>query len=52
MRAGEMELDALLPPSAREALLEGYWDPLGELLEGVPEVQAVAERLGHVAAGA
>ncbi|MEJ2292828.1 MAG: 3-isopropylmalate dehydratase small subunit [Deinococcales bacterium] len=52
VRAGEMELDAHLPPSAREALLEGYWDPLGELLEGVPEVQAVAERLGHVAAGA
>jgi 3-isopropylmalate/(R)-2-methylmalate dehydratase small subunit len=50
-RAGDLEIEAKLPPSAREALLEGYWDPLGELLEGVPAVQGMAERLGHVAAG-
>ncbi len=34
--------------SARQALLSGRWDPLGELLEGIPEVRAVAARLGHV----
>ncbi len=41
-----------LPDTAREALLAGYWDPLGELLEGSDEVRRTAKRLGHEPAGA
>ncbi len=52
VRAGDQTFEASLPSSAREALLDGFWDPLGELLEGVSAVREVAERLGHVATGA
>jgi len=52
VRFGERTVAAHLPPSAREALLQGFWDPLGELLEGERAVRAVAARLGHVAPGA
>jgi 3-isopropylmalate/(R)-2-methylmalate dehydratase small subunit len=52
VRAGALTLDASMPESAREALLAGYWDPLGELLEGVGEVREVAERLGHAVGSA
>ena len=52
VRFGDRTIDAHLPPSAREALLQGFWDPLGELLEGEDAVRAAAERLGHVASGA
>jgi 3-isopropylmalate/(R)-2-methylmalate dehydratase small subunit len=52
VRFGGRTVAAHLPPSAREALLQGFWDPLGELLEGVPAVREVADRLGHVATGA
>lgn len=38
-----------LPESARTALLTGYWDPIGELLENVPSVKATAARLGYAA---
>jgi 3-isopropylmalate/(R)-2-methylmalate dehydratase small subunit len=41
-----------LPASARDALLAGYWDPLGELLEGAEAVRATAQRLGHHARAA
>jgi len=52
VRFGDRTIAAHLPPSAREALLQGFWDPLGELLEGEDAVRAAAERLGHVASGA
>lgn len=44
--AGE-RYDVTIPESAREALLSGYWDPIGELLENVQAVRATAERLGY-----
>lgn len=47
VRAGGKSYPAQIRPAAREALLSGHWDPLGELLEGLPEVRAVAQRLGH-----
>ncbi len=47
VRAGERTYPATLPSSAREALLSGYYDPLGELLEAVPQVRAKALELGH-----
>ncbi len=36
--------------SARDALVNGRWDPIGELLEGAPEAKRVASRLRYIAA--
>lgn len=44
---GEERFSVGLPESARTALLSGYWDPIGELLENIPSVQATAARLGY-----
>lgn len=47
VRAGAARYPADIGASAREALLSGYWDPIGELLEGSDQVTAVARALGH-----
>ncbi len=52
LRAGEEVLPVRIPESAHEALIDGFWDPLGELLEGADAVRAAAARLGHDVAGA
>ncbi|HYC72812.1 MAG TPA: 3-isopropylmalate dehydratase small subunit [Opitutaceae bacterium] len=36
--------------SARDALVNGRWDAIGELLDGVPAVQATAAKLPYLAA--
>ncbi len=48
VRAGANEYPAELRPSARQALIEGRWDPIADLLEGRDEVAKVAERLAYV----
>lgn len=35
--------------SARDALTNGRWDPIGELLEGLPAAKATANKLGYLA---
>jgi len=35
--------------SARDALINGRWDPIGELIEGAPEAARVASRLRYMA---
>ena len=40
--AGEHTFGFELRSSAREALLTGYWDPIGELMEGLEEIKATA----------
>lgn len=50
--AGATTYPAQIGASAREALTTGYWDPIGELLEGVPDVLATAAALGHRSAEA
>jgi len=35
--------------SARDALINGRWDPIGELLEGLPAAKATANKLGYLA---
>ena len=36
--------------AARDALVNGRWDPIGELLEGMPAMKATAARLPYLAA--
>jgi 3-isopropylmalate/(R)-2-methylmalate dehydratase small subunit len=49
--AGGATYPAQIGASAREALTTGYWDPIGELLEGVDDVRATATALGHGSVG-
>mgnify|MGYP000888582067 CR=1 FL=1 len=37
-------------PAARDALINGRWDAIGELLDGLPAVQATAAKLPYLAA--
>jgi 3-isopropylmalate/(R)-2-methylmalate dehydratase small subunit len=36
-----------IKPSARDALVRGEWDPIAQLLEGLPHVEAVKQRLPY-----
>jgi 3-isopropylmalate/(R)-2-methylmalate dehydratase small subunit len=47
VRAGGRVFPAGLPDGARGALLDGRWDPLGDLLEGADAAAALAARLGY-----
>ena len=38
-----------IPDTAREALLAGKWDPIGDLLEGDAEIASTAGRLDYMA---
>lgn len=44
---GDESFSVGLPDSARTALMTGYWDPIGELLENIQSVKATAMRLGY-----
>lgn len=46
---GDESFSVGLPDSARTALMTGYWDPIGELLENIQSVKATAMRLGYSA---
>jgi len=50
VRFGGQSVPATMRESARDALLNGRWDAIGELLEGAPAVQQVAARLPYLAA--
>jgi len=50
VRFGGQTIQAAIRASARDALINGRWDAIGELLEGVPQVQARAARLPYLAA--
>ena len=41
--------DATIRESARDALVNGRWDPIGELLEGAVDARKVASRLRYMA---
>jgi 3-isopropylmalate/(R)-2-methylmalate dehydratase small subunit len=45
---GELVLDCKIREGARIGLIEGKWDPLGELLEGLGGVETKARELGYV----
>ena len=49
IRFGRQSISAALRNSARDALVNGRWDAIGELLEGVPDVKKVAASLPYLA---
>jgi 3-isopropylmalate/(R)-2-methylmalate dehydratase small subunit len=50
IRFGGQTVQASIRESARDALVHGRWDAIGELLEGLPKVQALAGTLPYLAA--
>ncbi len=50
IRFGGQTVKAAVRETARDALVNGRWDAIGELLEGVPQVKAMAAKLPYLAA--
>ena len=50
VRFGGRKIKAAIRESARDGLVNGRWDAIGELLEGMPAVQARAKALPYLAA--
>jgi 3-isopropylmalate/(R)-2-methylmalate dehydratase small subunit len=50
VRFGGQAIKATLRESARDALVNGRWDAIGELIEGLPVAAATAARLPYMAA--
>ncbi|HEV8073354.1 MAG TPA: 3-isopropylmalate dehydratase small subunit [Opitutaceae bacterium] len=48
IRFGGQKVKALIREAARDALVNGRWDPIGELLEGRAAVTAAAARLPYL----
>ncbi|MFN2378389.1 MAG: 3-isopropylmalate dehydratase small subunit [Candidatus Binatia bacterium] len=48
VRAGDLELPLAIKPAARESLRSGTWDPIGQLLEGKPDIARTAEALPYL----
>jgi 3-isopropylmalate/(R)-2-methylmalate dehydratase small subunit len=49
IRFGGQSIKAGIKSSARDALVNGRWDPIGELLEGLPDAKALAGKLPYMA---
>jgi len=47
---GNESFIATMPETAREGLVSGHWDPIGELLEGAGEVEKTAGKLSYLQA--
>ncbi len=50
IRFAGQTVKATVRASARDALVNGRWDPIGELLEGLPDVKTTAMKLPYLAA--
>lgn len=50
IRYGADSIPAVIRESARDALINGRWDAIGELLEGVPAVRLLTAKLPYLAA--
>jgi 3-isopropylmalate/(R)-2-methylmalate dehydratase small subunit len=48
IRLGARTFEATSRPAARDALVNGRWDPIGELLEGVPQVKSLAGTMEYL----
>jgi 3-isopropylmalate/(R)-2-methylmalate dehydratase small subunit len=47
VRAGDKAYPCTLKPSARDALVRGEWDPIAQLLEGMPAAESVRQKLPY-----
>jgi len=50
IRFGGQSVPATFRETARDALINGRWDAIGELLDGIPAVKEAAKRLPYLAA--
>jgi 3-isopropylmalate/(R)-2-methylmalate dehydratase small subunit len=50
VRFGGRSIKVDVRPAARDALVNGRWDPIGELLDGMPAMKATATKLPYLAA--
>ena len=50
IRFAGQTVKATVRDTARDALVNGRWDPIGELLDGLPQVKANAAKLPYLAA--
>jgi 3-isopropylmalate/(R)-2-methylmalate dehydratase small subunit len=50
IRFAGQTVKAEVRPAARDALINGRWDAIGELLDGLPAVKATAAKLPYLAA--
>ncbi len=50
VRFGEQKIPVTQRDSARDALIKGRWDAIGELIDGTPDVKATAAKLPYMAA--
>lgn len=50
IRFGAHTVKATIRESARDALVHGRWDPIGELLDGLPAVKSLAAKQPYFAA--
>jgi 3-isopropylmalate/(R)-2-methylmalate dehydratase small subunit len=48
IRFGDRTVKAEVRAAARDALIHGRWDPIGELLEGVPAMKETAAKLPYL----
>jgi 3-isopropylmalate/(R)-2-methylmalate dehydratase small subunit len=48
IRAGDKSFPCSLRDSARQALTEGRWDPIADLLENLPKVESTAANLAYM----
>jgi 3-isopropylmalate/(R)-2-methylmalate dehydratase small subunit len=46
--AGSLSFPATMKPAARDALVKGEWDPIGQLLDGAEQVKKTAENLPYL----
>jgi 3-isopropylmalate/(R)-2-methylmalate dehydratase small subunit len=47
--AGSLSFPATMKPAARDALVKGEWDPIGQLLDGADAVKKTAANLPYLA---
>ncbi len=45
---GDLDFPIEVPDHAHEALVSGKWDAIADLLEGIPQVQATADKLAYM----
>ena len=50
IRFGSQTVKAAVRASSRDALINGRWDAIGELLDGMPAMKATASKLPYLAA--